>query len=59
MPLSIYHIRMKASDLWETHLQYFAPMGNFSTHLYQIIPSLWDIPNFGRKGEHAIVLVTT
>ena len=37
--------------LWESHLQNFVPVSNFSKHLYQINLSLWESPNSGHKGK--------
>ena len=33
------------SDLWERHIPKFVPVSDFSTHLYQINLSIWEIPN--------------
>ena len=38
-------------DAWERHLQNFIPVSFFSTYLYQINPSLWEIPNSECKGR--------
>ena len=46
------------SDLWESHLQNFVPVGFIHTQLHQINPSLWERPNSEHKGKHALVLVT-
>ena len=68
MLLAIYQVRMESllrvpgfyppiSDLWERHRQYFVPVSNYSTYLYQIISSLWGRPYSGCKGKPAVVLV--
>ena len=43
----LLHIRTSGKD----PLQNFVPVSNFSTHLKQINPSLWETPNSGRKGK--------
>ena len=36
-------------DLWEKFVEIFTPVSNFSPHLYQIYPRLWEIPVSGCK----------
>ena len=48
-----------SSDLWKSQLQIYIPVSSFSTLLYCISSSLWEIPNSGCKCKHAVVLVKT
>ena len=62
MLLRISHMRVKTLllvaafytpnlVLWESHLQNFVSVSNFSAHLYPINHSPWEKPNSEHKGK--------